>query len=354
MKWLISLILMAFSGLCLADTATKLSEGHQPLAQTATTLPAQAIGKLTIKAVVKSNGAPAPMNAPVVIHFYTGEQESKHVDAFLDARGMAIIDKVELTSAPTQAVAHVQYNDISYRAVSPVMSVSEPETQVEIPLYATSSEIPGWRILMRHVMVQQQPEGMRVLEMIALNNPSDRTWVKKTGENETHATVMIKLPEGAGDLELGEGFGEASARVENQTLYYLEPVLPGTMRLQFAYTVPVNEGKARIPIIAPAATSQLIVFMPDDGSTIQAQNLVGGESKVMEKGGKTRMYQASGLEAGAVATLTVTGLKSMGASSSASGMSMPQIIAAIGAGCVLVIGVVVMLLKPARKTEKQG
>ncbi len=365
MTRLIPALLLSIVTVSLAQAPAKLPDGHPPMTAPGATMqlpaghpainkpasmPAKAKGRLTIKVVAKTKDATVPMNAPVAVHFYTQDKETGHVDTHLDARGMAVVEGFDLTPASTQALAIVDYSGVTYQGPSGVMNSASTEGKIELNVYMTTTEMPDWRVSMRHVMLEQQEQGLRIVEMLAINNPSDKTWVAKHDGDSRHATAVIRLPEDAQNIEFGDGFSSASSgRIENQSLYYLEPIVPGPMRLQFGYTLPVKDGKARLPIVAPAITKQLIVFVPDDGTQVQPSGLALGES--MGKG--MRMYQTKAMDAGSSASLTFLGLKQTAAMTKGS-LSTGQIVLASAVGLVLVIGTAVMLMKPAKAKQKQG
>ena len=50
--------------------------------------------------------------------------------------------------------------------------------------------------------------------------------------------------------------------------------MPGTTQLQLNYSLPVKDGAAQIAITASVAIGHLMMFVPDDGSTVTGDGLI--------------------------------------------------------------------------------
>ena len=120
----------------------------------------------------------------------------------------------------------------------------------------------------------------------------------------------------------------------------------------------------------------MLVFIPDDGTTIATTGLQAmGSQQMGESGAKTRYYMATSLEAGQSVALTVTGLKSAtsggqpaarpAASQGPTGrppavpwkptlraLDRPQSRPAVGAAGILGVGGLVMLMKAKRRSNQ--
>jgi hypothetical protein len=147
-------------------------------------------------------------------------------------------------------------------------------------------------------------------------------------------------------------------------------LLPGEDRYQLEYTIPATNGAAALNVTAPGKVGHVLVFIPDDGTTITTNGLQAmGSQQMGESGAKTRYYMATSLESGQSVALTVTGLKSAtsggqpatrpaasegpiespaGApveADASGGAIVPKTVAAVGAAGILGVGGLVMLMK---------
>jgi len=327
----------------------QLPAGHPELPhRSAATMPASATGTLQVHVTQRTAGAPSPAGDKVTVHFYQGEKVIKHAEVQVDIKGIATVTDIPLTREPVQAMVIVQHGAISYQAISGIMNSGMPSSEVEVPVYETTKEAPAWKIPMRHLIATQTPQGVRVVEMLAVENPSDRTWTGIDAQEEG-ATLVLRLPVGATGLEAGDGFSEDSLHFHNGTLFNLSPMPPGLTTYQFAYTIPVEDGKVHIPVISPVTTQQLMVFVPDDGTQLKTSSLQVAKESRKTEGGMMRMLSAAGLPGGQVASVTIIGAPdTVIASSPKESWSMPQILGVTTVSIVLVGGIAFMLLKPVK------
>ena len=327
--------------------------GHPPIDHPPTTGPAEAIGKLTIHVSQGTKGGASVAGKKAVVHFYQGEKVIKHVEVTLDDNGNAVVGDVPLTRMPVEAVVMVEFGRVTYRAVSPSMHSGEPEAEAELTVYETINETPEWRIPMRHLMLSQTPQGVRVMEILITENRSDRTWIG----NDTHegATLVLRLPEGAVNLELGEGFEPEAAHLHDGMLLNIVPMTPGMTRYTFSYTIPVKGGKVEIPVRSPTMTQQLMVFAPEDAGEVTTTGLTQGPVQEMEGGHKLRRYTTAALPAGQTVAINLAGLPdSVTEKGESAGWSTPQIIGAAGLGIILIGGAAFILLKPTGGKPQAG
>jgi hypothetical protein len=170
-----------------------------------------------------------------------------------------------------------------------------------------SDKEPDWRIKIRHLMLTPFADSVRVMEVINVENPSDRAWPGKTGADGKKQTFTLQLPKGAKDVRVFTGFDEC-CRMNGEAVVNVLPLMPEVAQYQLQYTVPAVNGKVDLSILAPANTDRTTVFAPEDGSLIAAAGLETMPVRNTEKGGKTRYFKSQSNKAGEVLTLSVTNL----------------------------------------------
>jgi hypothetical protein len=158
-------------------------------------------------------------------------------------------------------------------------------------------------------------------------------------------------------VKIGGGLDGAAVQIAGGNLISHQPLVPGESQYQVQYTIPARDGVAVLSVTAPSKVGHVLVFIPDDGTTVAATGLTLMGSEQMDNNGpKTRYYMATSLQAGQTLTLSVTGLKTAAvapdvlpqtgaAEASLAGSSLPKTIAAVGAGGMLVIGSLILLAK---------
>lgn len=343
-----------------------LPPGHPALGSsgTATTQPAFG-GAIKVHAVQATPGGPAIGGDPVTVELFSRGQPLDASTAKLGADG-----KLNVAGLPirfgVQALVRVTHGGVVFSAISNAIDPEHPIQNLDVPVYESTTTAPDWSIQMRHVMVHPVAGGLEVTEMLAISTPGDHAWV---GNND-HITMQIPLASGAVNLKVAGGLTDAAVKIIDGKLVSRQPLLPGEDRYQLQYTIPATNGAAALNVIAPGKVGHVLVFIPDDGTTITTSGLQAmGSQQMDESGAKTRYYMATSLEAGQSVALTVTGLKSAAtggqpatrpAASAApadsppgapveadasGGATVPKTIAAVGAAGILGVGGLLMLAK---------
>ncbi len=289
----------------------KLPSGHPDINQLRAaaqkpTTQQSLIGSLSVKAVQGTANAPAIAAAPVTIEFYQGEQLFDKVETTLDANGVASLKDVAL-AVGVQPVAKVNYNGVSYQIMGEQMDAQHPDQKLQVKVYETTDQQPAWAIHMQHIIVQPTVEGVQVMEMMAIENPSDRAWVGKAGADNKRTTITFSLPKGAQNVQFAGGDASSEAKVENDQVIESAPLQPGTSQYRVIYTVPVTNGSSQFAFSAPAPVKNLMMFVPDDGTTVKVDGLVAGGVANMGNG-KTRFFKGADLKQGAEVKISLSGI----------------------------------------------
>jgi hypothetical protein len=220
---------------------------------------------------------------------------------------------------------------------------------------------------MRHVMVRSTPQAVEVTEMLAVDNPADRAWVGKADGKGGHTTFAIALPKSATDVKLLGGFHDCCTATDGGTVTNHMAIVPGSTQYSLSYVVPAKDGKAELAITAPAAVGHLILFVPEDSTTVTANGLNALGSMPMENGQKMRCYMGMNLAAQQTVGVTISDLAKVvvpaaqadaegGATTPAPALTkaasvLPQRLAVGGAALILVLGAMVMFFR-SPKTVK--
>jgi hypothetical protein len=215
----------------------------------------------------------------------------------------------------------------------------------------TTTQEPDWIVHMRHIMVQPTDKGLRVIDMLAVENPDEAAWIGNTDATGNRTTFSLALPAGATDVQLDEGFDPASA-IKDGKVINRGALQPGASQYRLQYTVPLNKGQAEISVVAPAPVSTLMIFYPDDGTTISGTGIQGPQTVDMGNG-KTRYFKADDINVGHEVKLLVGGAPAVKTESSAAPAStvpgateLAKTIAGVGALLIFLLGGALMFMKP--------
>jgi hypothetical protein len=325
-----------------------LPAGH-PQVEGASTRPAAQFGTLILRTYQGTQGGPALGEDPVTVEFYY-KGALVHKDAGkLDTSGTTVFQKVPLAT-PCQPLIKVKHAGIEYAAIGDILHGYHASETVEMNVYEVTDKQPQWAVQARHLMIDPTPQGLNVIEMIAFQNPTDRSWLGNSRPDGTKATFSIDLPANATNVRL-DGPSDG-IKVDKNSIVAVTPMQPGVCQLQITYNVPAGvDGKVVLPIVNPTAVSRLMCFINENGSTATAEGLVSGGAQAMPNGAKTLMFTGHDLKVGQKATLTVVLPKPAKASSEnapgSNSVYFAKVVAAVGSGIVLVAGTGYVLFRPA-------
>lgn len=324
-----------------------LPAGHPMLPSTQ---PAATSGSITVHAYQGTKGGPAIGGEKVTVELYHRGALLQAVEGKLDATGNTIISDLPL-SLPFQPLIRVSHAGVDYSAIGNPMDTSHAGQKVELAVFETTEQAPAWTIQMLHLMVMPAEDGVHVVQMLQVQNPSDKAWVgDKVGDKRV--TLALSLPAGATDIEVGGALRDGCDQTPDGKLVNRLALSPGDSMMQVNYVLPLKDGQANLNLTAPWTTSQVMVVVPD-GTGVTAG---GVESAGVQAMGKTRvqLFKAANLKAGDQITLTLTPGQAPTKKPQALApqtSNTPKVIAGVGGGLLLVGGTAFVFLKPA-KTAK--
>ena len=309
-------------------------------------------GTLTVKAVQKTAGGPAVFGDEVTVEVYDKETLIKKVTAKLDASGVAKVEQVPFGGEFGQFI-RINHAGVEYT------QQLEAGNEVAVNVYESTEETPAWLVKMRHMIVQtlEDGSGVRVTDVLAVENPGDRAWLGRDDGSGKRTTFAVALPAGATNVTLGGAFHDCCVKIENGKATNTMALLPGVNKYQISYTLAAAGGKVQVETNAPALINNMIVMLPDDGSSVSASGLEG-PSTVNMGGGNTRFFRAQDVKAGSAmsVTMTVAGGEKATTAKTSSNINASQIgrlVAGAGGLLIFVIGGTFMFLKaPKAKRSK--
>ena len=349
----------------------QLPAGHPDISQMRRQAASQPslIGTVLVRAVQGTKNGPAiGAGAVVTLELYEQDQVLEKREGKLDETGAANFERLPIGMSTTP-LAHVNYNGVEYEAVGQPLDPTHASQTVQVTAYESTDQQPAWQVKMQHLLIQPAAEGVSVMEMFAVENPTDRAWIGSGAPNAEgkRATTVFPLPAGAKDVQLAGGFHECCAKVEGDKVTNSMALVPGVSQFRIVYTVPVKDGKAELALSTPAAIGHLMAMLPDDGTTVSAVGLENGGTANMGNG-ITRFFKGENLKAGASFKLNISGItattgQQAGASSAtpagaagpaaATAMSgqMAKVLAGAGGLFIFVVGGMFLLVKGPKASK---
>ena len=243
----------------------QLPAGHPAInsAKRPTTGPAATAGKLTVHLRQGTKGGPALAGQKVLVDLYHNDQVLKHIEAETDANGALVLDNLPIL-LPVQPLVRVLRGGVQYQRGGEMMDGYNAEQTITVPVYESTDQAPPWRIQSRQVMVAMADGGLRIIDMMVVSNPTDRTWLGVAQPEGRRTTISLPLPAGIKDFESPDGSDQAFVKSADK-LTCIVPLTPGNSRMAFTYVVPAQSGKASVVLPIGRETAQMIVFVQEGG-----------------------------------------------------------------------------------------
>ena len=189
-----------------------------------------------------------------------------------------------------------------------VLDSAQVSKRSPLTVYEATEQAPAWTVKMRHVMVFPSPTGLAVMEVLALNNPTDRAWLGPPDGQGNRTSIVLDLPADANGFRFDGAMDESSTAVSAGRAACAAPLKPGMSQIRMGYVVPITGGQAKFNIVAPAPVENLMLFVPNDGQVIsQAPGLAAAGTHEVH-GKAMRLLRASGLAVGARTSVVIGGL----------------------------------------------
>lgn len=321
-----------------------------PGAAETTTQPASTIATISIQVIQGTKDGPKITGGKATVELFRGG-EPQVIEVNLDAHGVALLENLSLAS-PFDPRVTIEYAGTSYQAVGEPMTPTQSSQKIEVKVYETTDQRPELTIGMRHVMAIATPEGLRVRDVMVVNNPADRTWTGSPGADGKPSTMWVGLPAGVTDLTMEGGFHSCCARVIDGKLVSSSPLVPGQLQFHVMYLLPGTDGQAQMEINAPAPIGTMILMVPQS----QANNVTveGLEKGRIFPGDGKPMQSFIGKEvaAGQKIVLTMTGMPQAVEIAPEGEWSTPQILGVVGVALLVVLSVLILAFKAGRKAAQ--
>jgi|GEM_PF-1723874 len=317
-------------------------------------------GSIAIQAVQGTSGASPIANIDFELLLVHNGKIINTVPATLDEHGVVVMNNIPVAMGVTPVV-RINYADVVYQRAGELMDRDNPEQKITITCYEVTDSPPAWSVHMRHVMLAHTPEGVRVTELIILNNPADHTWIGLPAGDDNRLTTSLTIAPDAAHIEYGEGFfGGGSTRLNAGLLQNSLPLTPGSAQMSLSYVVHAQAGVVNLALAAPVPTDNIMLVVPADMTTIKADRFQdGGATRISDT--DVRFYTASQINPNEILQITLAGATSQVMTSTGVNQSsrndpasmFPKVIAGLGGSVILVGAFVFLLLKPSRSTTHE-
>lgn len=223
----------------------------------------------------------------------------------------------QVENVPTNWVflADMAYGDLTFNSNAVQVSNNEPEAQMPLFVFETTSDPAAVVIDRLHMILAFAENRLVVSELYVFSNLETAVFVGKTGDFD-EGTVEVGLPAGAENVSFQRGFGTsldsfipANDFIQTDTGWAdTVPLRPGSssLNLLVSYELPYDDGLLLAHPLAYSASGGATAIMADAGVEITDSNWVSQGTQATANGAFTSYINAD-LTASDAVSLTLDG-----------------------------------------------
>jgi hypothetical protein len=226
-----------------------------------------------------TQGAPGLGTVAVTLRVYQNQQLQKTVQGETDAAGHYQFSGLSADPA-FQYLPVVQYKGVTYSGDAVRLADAQNNaTRDDVAVFETTAQDPGLRYESATLVlgsVEQAAQHLSFLELLTLNNPSDRTYVPATpAQGMATGLLRFSLPPGVDDIGVQNGLDTSQLIETDAGLASTSPIAPGLHTISFSFAVPYHGADFSFAwnVVYPAAAVH--VLEPTAGPPLTAGTLAG-------------------------------------------------------------------------------
>ncbi len=308
--------------------------------------------KATIKGSItnKTAGAGAVASQDVTLTTYSGLTEKDKKTAKTDQQGNFVFDGLEIGQELIYQVS-LDFQGATYYSQPVMFSAEKTEQALEMLVFDATSTDTVIGSPAKHYLVQPEPGGVIVSEILIVRNSSDKTYVGSTevkpGAKET---LRFPIPAGAESLEYVDGFYESDVFPVEGGFVDTFPIYPGDSQRVFRYWLPAKGDSVEFTAKLTMSADKVSVLMPDAGTQLSVSNLPNKSNPEIQ-GEKFVMLSGEKLAAGTELTFKLSSLPTAEAAAPQStSQTLPLVVAG---GVAVAVGLVALALVVRRSGRRK-
>jgi hypothetical protein len=238
--------------------------------------------------------------ARVLLHRVGGASQGP-IDSMVSDRSGRFRFRFKADSG-TLYLLSARYGGIEYFSPPIPTRPARSDTALRLMVYDTSSTAPVG-VEARHIVVPRpNADGSRsVLDLIVLKNDG---LLARVAPDSAHPSWGMRLPAGAGQLEVGESDVSPDAVLrEGDSVKIVAPLAPGQKQLSIEYAVTPTRGRIEFPVGQSEASVN--VLLEERDARVSGGALALADSEVIE--GRSFRRWSGRVPPGGRVVLTVTG-----------------------------------------------
>ena len=268
-------------------------------------VPVRADGAGVVTGVVVNGtvGGGATGGLEVILRAFEGMEERASQATVTDADGAFRFEGLD-TGDDWTYLARVTYANVVYSSGLFSLTASEPEQQVSISVYETTTDTGVVRVGRAHIFVTAAEGGLSVTEMYVFDNATDRTYIGVEEIEGRRWAARFELPAASRDLVLDDGSLGGRFLATGGGFVDTEPQWPGSTQVLYSYLVDCPGGACDLSRTLVYPVANLNALVADMGVAVES-GLLSFEGRQDAQGQPYLNYAGRALPAGARLDLVV-------------------------------------------------
>ena len=267
---------------------------------------AQEDGRIDGQIVNGTVGGAAPGGLAVTVHAFKDRAKVGEQIVQSDSEGRFSVGNLE--AGPGRVYFPiVEYGGASYFPERPIeLNGGAATTVIRVfePVYS-DAVIAFDRLNL--LVADIGPTTLTLMQMGAVINQSDRTYLGDDGGGERGPTLRFALPSGATEIVPRAGLVAGDLATTSNGFTSSTPIPPGRHELAFSYVLPYDARSVQIAYEQLHPSAGVALYVPDGGVTVSSKVLAARGTT--DLGGRTFLhYTADQLPSGAEVAFTLSGL----------------------------------------------
>ena len=252
-------------------------------------------------------GAPAPADVEVVVHVLTNRVKTGEHRVRTNPAGRFRVEGLA-ASADTLYFPIVQYGGVAYFPERPLVLDGATPATAEITVFEATPQADVLSFDRLNMLVMGvTPTALTIMEMGAVVNGTDRTFVANPELTGSARTLRFILPPGAIDVAPQAGLPADTLESTADGFASTDPVRPGRREIAFSYTLPYTSATLDLVRTFAFPVGTFTLYVPNEISAVMPDAI--SLSALAELGGRQyRQYAVQQVTPGAEVRLRLTGL----------------------------------------------
>lgn len=252
--------------------------------------------------VLKGTEEKPVANQSVQIHVIQGQQELPGGSARTDAQGRFRFPGLKSAADLSYYIA-TEYQGAMYTE-GPLQAEGD-EIRHDVVVYDVGSDIANIKVVNQHVIVERQPDGLHVTEIMIFENSGQTAFLGVGPDHAENAGMRIGLPASVKQFQVGVGGDDATTALKGRDLASVRPIPPGQRPFSFTYHIPLS-GRIDFSHRFYYPTETFVIMLDDPRLHVESPQLEYAGSR--DQGGKKyEIYSGSGFGVGQEATIRIGG-----------------------------------------------